>query len=168
MLLFTPCMECCGNASCLHILNRKQWKQEQENHHSTIGKLLLGLQFCKSRLTRQTEFSELWALHLAQLGLTAGWLAAWLASCPADKMQVNVWILNFPAAVNLIIRFLLCLTLYVACSFYELKIWRITVIYASKFPSHGYTQIPTCYFYRSKDSPLKKLSLNEVYIAYLN
>ena len=33
------------------------------------------------------EFSG--ALHLAQPGLTAGWLAGWQAVRPADEIQVN-------------------------------------------------------------------------------
>ena len=42
--------------------------------------------------------------------------------------------------------------------FYEMKIWRIAVAYAFKSPSHGPMQTPMHYFYRSKDSPLNKLS----------
>ena len=79
MLLFTLYIECCNDTSCLRIPNRwrrKQWKQKQRDHHGAVGKLSSEQQIGGNKLLCSAIFR---ALHLAQPGLMAGWLASWLA-----------------------------------------------------------------------------------------
>ena len=70
MLLFTPCMECCGHINCLRIpINREESNERKDkNHHGAVGKLSSEQQFRKSD-------TEKTCLESYVLGLTLGWLA---------------------------------------------------------------------------------------------
>ena len=77
-------MECCCDVSCLRIsVDREESKgitMAQRDNRLQNNSFVIG----RSKPLFSVIFE---ALHLAQLGLMAGW---WLAGFLADKMQVNL------------------------------------------------------------------------------